>query len=169
MSPSNNKATILVVSDDHGMEGFKNAFKYATKQYGKIDHVIHAGDIEHHDNGYYEETCGCPFHVVRGNNDYNENPENLLIEIAGKKIFVSHGHRYGVYMGAQNFAYAAMEKGADIAVFGHTHHAFYAEADGLYVVNPGSLTLPRGARDGSFAMIFIENDNVKVVHITANW
>lgn len=160
---------VLVVSDDHGKDGFENAFKVAEKKYGKIQYVIHAGDIESRQNCYYEKIAGCPVYIVRGNNDYNDNPVEIVTDIGGLKIFVTHGHKYGVYLGLQNLYYAAKERQADIAIYGHTHHADYVEADVMKIVNPGSLTEPRGSKNGSFAMLIIENCTVKIEHIATNW
>ena len=43
---------IMAVSDDHGLEGFKEAYDKAVKLYGHIDYVLHAGDVEYHGNKY---------------------------------------------------------------------------------------------------------------------
>ena len=151
----------MVVSDDHGRPGFDRFYKEAKSKYGKIDYVIHAGDTDGNDNSYYEANADCEVLFVRGNNDFNSNPSEIVKEIGGKKIFVTHGHRYGVYMGIQTLYYAGLERGADIIIYGHTHKANHQEGAGVHVLNPGSLT---GVRSGqaTYAMLTINNDDIKV-------
>ena len=156
---------IMAVSDDHGLEGFKEAYDKAVKLYGHIDYVLHAGDVEYHGNKYYEDICKCPFIVVRGNNDYNDNPYDREFTIGGKRFLLTHGHKYGVYMGVSNLFYTAKEKNVDMVVFGHTHKAYYMEHEGVHILNPGSLTLPRGGREGTFAVAFVKNNKISVNHI----
>ena len=57
----------------------------------------------------------------------------------GVKIFYTHGHYYGVKSGLYTFACAARERGAQVALYGHTHNALEDYDDGLYLLNPGSL------------------------------
>ena len=151
---------IMVVSDDHGLKGFKEAYEEACNKYGSIEAVIHAGDTERSDNSYYMASCNVPIYMVRGNNDFNGTPESIEFELAGKKFFVTHGHRYSVYMGMQGICYAAMEKKADIVIFGHTHHAYHQEWKGVQLINPGSLTGVRSGK-GSYVVLSI-SDKISV-------
>lgn len=151
----------LIVSDDHGIEAFEQAYKLFEKKYGEPEAVIHAGDISPFNKEYYERIAGCPVYLVRGNNDYNDAPMELLLEFGNRKVFVTHGHRYGVYMGLQNLAYAAEERGADIVVFGHTHHALHVKAKGVHFINPGSLALPRGGSVPSCACMILDESGEK--------
>lgn len=159
---------ILVVSDDHGMDGFKRAFDIAVSKYGQVDMVLHAGDVGGHDIQYYNSICQCPVYLVRGNNDYNNVPYERVVEACGKRIYLTHGHHLNVYMGCQRLVYTALNSGADIAVYGHTHIPECITAEDLVVMNPGSLALPRRGKYGTFAIIEIENDNINVSHITMN-
>ena len=47
---------------------------------------------------------------------------------------------------------AAREAGVQVAAFGHTHVAYCQEADGLWMLNPGSI-----GYGGSYGVILIEN------------
>lgn len=154
---------ILLVSDDHGIPGFEKAFAKAKKLYGKIDVVIHSGDSDKMDDSYYTNLCKCPFYMVRGNNDYNDCRDTIIVSVAGKRILVTHGHRYGVYSGTQRLFYGALENKADVAVYGHTHIPFYEEVENVVIVNPGSLTLPRNSRIGSFAVMTIDDEGKIIV------
>lgn len=153
---------IMIISDDHGIAGFAKAYKDALKTYGTIDALIHAGDTERGDNEYYSDICDCPVYIVRGNNDYNDLPNEIFVQLGGKKIFVTHGHMYGVYMGVQKLYYAGLEKGADIVVYGHTHFANHQKGKDVEIINPGSLT---GIRSGncSYAVLIINEDETTKV------
>ena len=69
-----------------------------------------------------------------------------LIELENKKILMTHGHEYGVKSSLLNLNYRAKELGADIALYGHSHIAAIEKHDGIWFVNPGSVSLPRGLR-----------------------
>lgn len=161
---------IMVIGDDHGADIFGKAYRDALSIYKQIDAVIHTGDSERVDDNYYQEICGMPILAVKGNNDYNMAPPLLVVTIGGKKIFVTHGHRYGVYMGVQSLYYAGVEQQADIIIYGHTHRADHIEANGVDIINPGSLS---GVRSGSctYAIISIDiegNVQIKFHQINQN-
>ena len=56
--------------------------------------------------------------------------------------------------------YKAESLGCRAAFFGHTHIPLFAEAEGLYLLNPGSLSLPVGGRKGSYAVATITKDSL---------
>lgn len=160
---------ILLVSDDHGMLGFEKAYNDACAKYGTIEMVLHAGDTEGNSEKYYRDICGCQIYIVNGNNDDYINPEYAVVKAMNKTIFLTHGHLYGVYAGMEKLYFAALEKKADIAVFGHTHRAYHETADSVEMINPGSLTLPRGGRYGMYAVLSIDdNGKTNVEHFTIN-
>ena len=80
-------------------------------------------------------------------------------EICGKKFFLTHGHRYSVKDGILKLKYKALETGADIVLYGHTHIAKIDYEEGIWYINPGSAAEPR---DGSpsFAIIDIHGESI---------
>ncbi len=57
---------ILIVSDTHRQH---ESLKKVLKKVGKIDKMIHLGDIEGYEE-YIRELAGCPVEMVAGNNDF---------------------------------------------------------------------------------------------------
>ena len=55
--------------------------------------------------------------------------------------------------------------GADVAVFGHTHVAIEQIIDGVLIVNPGSISRPRDAANGSFMMLDLQPDKSPLVKL----
>lgn len=131
---------ILIVSDTHGYEG--NLCKAIEKE-KPFDMLIHCGDLGK-DLYELQMMVDCPVAAVAGNNDYFYNLKaSDLIMIKNHKVLITHGNREGVYYGVDNLLYKAIENGADIVMFGHTHIPFVDELNGVLFVNPGSLTYPR--------------------------
>ena len=86
-----------------------------------------------------------PFYRVRGNCD--------MAPFDGVLFFYTHGHAYGVKMGSERLAEAADARGADVALYGHTHDPDLekAMAGRPAVFNPGALLR------GSYGVITIED------------
>lgn len=153
---------VMIISDDHGVDVFAKAYKHALGKYKVIDAVIHAGDSEQVDADYYTKICGNAFFKVKGNNDFDRTPPFLDLKMCGKNIFVTHGHNYGVYMGLNTLYLAGQEHAADVIVYGHTHRAYNIEANGVELINPGSLG---GIRSGSKSYVVLgiqENGGMRV-------
>lgn len=98
---------------------------------------------------------------VKGNCDFDTNADTYeLLDFAGKKIFATHGDLYGVKDGLNKIKQTAIEKGADICLYGHTHIQ-HQEIDGsLIVINPGAVT---GA--GKYCLIDITDGEIKTEFI----
>lgn len=135
---------ILIVSDTHGDNS--NFYK-VLKSVGKIDYLIHAGDIQGSSNEIIN-AADCPSYMVSGNNDFSFSlNKQELFSISGNTFLLVHGHKEGVYFGTDRLVYKAAELGANIVVYGHTHipRVQYDEEYKIWIVNPGSLTYPRQA------------------------
>ena len=80
---------------------------------------------------------------------------------------MTHGHRYGVHYGREQLAEAALQKGAKLALYGHTHIFRDEEIDGVRLINPGSPTLPRGGGSPSYAVLDLTSGELKRVIVAA--
>ena len=156
---------VLVVSDTHGQDN--NLIKILEK-IGKIDLVIHLGDIEGSEE-LLKEWAGCPAEMVSGNNDFFSDLEKEKEITIGKyKVLLTHGHYYGVSLGTEQLKKEAKARGIDIAMFGHTHRPVIDAANDLVVLNPGSLSYPR-QDDRRPSYVIMDLDDQGEVHFTINY
>ena len=82
-----------------------------------------------------------PFKIVRGNTDYfdKDTRDIEIFEVNGKKVFLTHGHLFGVKSNLNEIEKKAVSENADICIFGHTHREYMKEIDGVTYLNPGAL------------------------------
>ena len=72
---------------------------------------------------------------------------------------MTHGHNYYVNSRKDMIRSAAVQRGARIALFGHTHVPYLEEQEGILIANPGSLSLPRQADHyPTYLLLFIGED-----------
>ena len=156
---------ILVVSDNHGN---MTALKYVIDTFrGEFDAMVHCGDSEAGCEKL-RSLVDCPVYMAEGNCDYDfEGDSDDIFEIEGHVCFVTHGHRYGVNWGEEELLEKALEMGADIVFYGHTHcpacHAY--EEENVRIFNPGSVALPRQMPpEPTFLMLEFKEDGEVVPH-----
>lgn len=144
---------IVVISDTHSKN--QEILDYILKN-EKPDLLFHLGDYVK-DGEIISRKLGIASIIVKGNGDYGSGyKEEEIIEIRGKKIFLTHGHKYNVRYTLDNIIYKGQELGADIVLFGHTHVPINICEDEIYVMNPGSPSFPRGlSGKKTFGMINI--------------
>ena len=128
--------TAIVVSDTHG--NVKELLKLLPL-FEENDYIFHLGDG-------LDDLLRLPAHLhkkivcVSGNCDLSGEDDEKLLTIEGVKIFMTHGHRYGVKGSPLKLLLRGKELGADICFYGHNHRADAEKIDGVYLVNPGTLT-----------------------------
>ena len=145
---------ILVLSDSHRtMTYMEQAIELE-----KPDYVIHLGDHVRDAEDLRQLYWKLPILSVRGNCDFSsDTKEEVLTEYGDFRFLVAHGHRYGVKSGLLRYAMAAIEKQADVALFGHTHLPYCEQYHGIWMLNPGSCG--SGSRP-SYGMIEIESKQI---------
>jgi putative phosphoesterase len=143
---------IGVVSDSHGDVGILNQVIAAA---GPVEYWLHAGDY-YRDGWRLAEMTGLTVTVVAGNCDRtNAVLADEYIELAGKKIWLTHGHRYNVKYGVNELAWWGRQYGVDVVVFGHTHIPYNHHHDGILLFNPGSPGAPRGGSKPGYGLLEI--------------
>ncbi len=126
---------LLVFSDSHG----NSARMLRAIAQDKPDMVVHLGDGGRDVSEIEKQFPEIPLKAVRGNCDISSNlPDNELFPAGKIRIFITHGHIYGVKWTRSPLIEEAGARGADIVMFGHTHIAHYSMSGGLHVLNPGS-------------------------------
>ncbi len=150
---------IAIISDTHGyVQGCIDALN----KIDGIDMIIHLGDYTK-DVKEIKEVFNTTIVNVKGNCDpYDFNtPDDNIIEIKGKRIFMTHGDLYRVKHGLNDIYYKAKELNADVALFGHSHTSTLVEYDGILLLNPGSPTLPRAGTSKSIGLLHIDDNEIK--------
>ncbi len=157
---------ILIVSDTHGsLKGLEAAIAAE----GSLDWILHMGDVDRQENEIAKLAGSSRLACVRGNNDYyTQLSDELLLEIGGYKIWMTHGHRYQVYSGTDMLKNVGIMKGADIVMYGHTHCPLIEidEENKITVINPGSVSQPRQiGRQPSYIVMVIEEGKTPTYEI----
>lgn len=150
---------VAVISDTHG---YVQHCIDALNKIDGIDLIIHLGDYSK-DVIAIKKAINVEVTNVKGNCDpYDyETPDDSIIEVKGKKIFMTHGDLYRVKYGLNELFYKAKELKADIVLFGHSHTSTVVEYEGILFLNPGSPSLPRAGTTKSIGLLHIDDNNVK--------
>ncbi len=170
---------LIFISDIHGSA---RAMNFMEKVFGELkpDYIVILGDELYHGprnplpNGYDpKETArilnkySTKIIAVRGNCDaqvdqmmldYPIMADYSQIVMKERKIFLTHGHIYN----PENMP--KLNKG-DIFVSGHTHIPVLEEKNGIYIINPGSISLPKGDNLPSYAIY--EQNEINLYEINA--
>ena len=146
---------LAVFSDSHG-----SAQKMLDEvERTRPDMVVHLGDGERDVQLLRERFPSLPVRAVCGNCDYRTvAPETQLFEVNGVKIFITHGHLYGVKSTRATLLEAAVRQGASVAMYGHTHIAQLVKTDGFTLLNPGSCGF--SAEPSCAELVIDESGNV---------
>ena len=144
---------VLVVSDSHGRH------EYLEKVMNRVqpDLMLHLGDSEDCEDAIMK-MGDYPMIFVRGNCDYGRGlPDSAIVRLGIHRAYLSHGHRAGGRFDLERIADLARVNGCDAAMFGHTHEPENTEQNGIIVLNPGSISLPRqDGRKPSFIAIDVD-------------
>lgn len=144
----------LVISDTHGRKD--EIISLIEKLHNEIDYVLHLGDVTSDIDKCIQIFKDLNFICVSGNCDFydgQKTPNEKLITINNKKIFMTHGDIYNVKSGIDRLLYKSIELKADVCLFGHSHYPFLIEEENILFMNPGSLTFPRGISYKSYGLL----------------
>jgi len=125
-----------------------------------VELILHAGDVGGQDI-LTELRLIAPVKAVFGNTDPPDDPDlvrEILIEVGGARVHVSHGHEVG---SPTPEALAALYD-ADVVVYGHTHRQLITKFDGRLFVNPGAAGPKRFNLKPSVAKLTIKKGTTKV-------
>lgn len=147
---------ILVFSDSHSSISFMRRCVEAVKP----DMLIHLGDYYDDGETIHEEYPKIEFYQVPGNCDRYRCPpdakEIMVIRARGPKLYMTHGHRHAVKQTMGLLLADARKEEVQAVLYGHTHIPdCHQEADGLWVLNPGSC-----GGSGSAGIIEVEDHKI---------
>ncbi len=129
---------ILVISDSHGR---RSRIEEAIEGHPDIRHIFFLGDCVRDIEDLTYIYTDRSFHVVCGNCDgYSLYKSTEVITLNSKRILFTHGHVYSVKSGTERLYEEAKRQQVDLVLYGHTHLAKTEYADGIYFVNPGSIS-----------------------------
>jgi putative phosphoesterase len=154
---------ILIVSDTHGRRDRLAELLRRTRAGILLFLGDGLRDLEVVDDGIVVR-------AVRGNCDFTgrDVPESSVENFGTCRVFMTHGHRFGVKSSVESAAIAAAQAGADILLYGHTHqplHRTLPEGTALggctlekplQIFCPGSLGEPR-CGEPSFGMLTLRH------------
>ena len=145
----------FVISDTHGkIDKVKQVYERLTG----IDYLIHLGDLQS-DALALEQELGVKVISIKGNMDGSHSSNDYkILETEFGGILLVHGHMEKVKFSLQNLLYRAHELNCKAVFFGHTHDSFYGEYDGIYLLNPGSLSFPKDSDKASYAIVHTKKD-----------
>ncbi len=148
---------IIVVSDSHGLVG---NLQTVLELHRDLDRLIHLGDGE---SDMYrllecypdleEKLTYCKGNCDGGRVIVPSYTDIILDTPYGFHLFACHGDYYRVKYGTNRLAYEAKKRGACIALYGHSHVRDCRYEDGLYIMNPGSVSIPRDGNRPSYGYI----------------
>lgn len=149
---------ILVFSDSHGNTRLMEEVVAKEEQ---VDLILHLGDNTR-DAAKLTQITQTPVVSLKGNTDYTDDPEELVLEREGFKLLLTHGHRHHIKAGLQNLYYRSKEVGADLALYGHSHVPGNEEIGGVVFFNPGSIADKRGQRYHSYGVITLAEKQMEI-------
>ena len=127
---------LLILSDSHGSTQAVRRILAAEKDAGA---VIFLGDGLHDLELALTEAPKTRVYSVAGNCDFGAlEPLDGLAAFDSVVIFYTHGHMYGVKYDLDTLAEAAAARGAEVALFGHTHIPPEEQHGTVLLFNPGS-------------------------------
>ena len=91
--------------------------------------------------------------------DYPIMSTYSIVLYNGRKLFLTHGHIY-------NEDNLPNLSDGDVLFYGHTHVPVAKKLDNIYVINPGSITLPKENNPNSYGILY--NDEFKIMDFEGN-
>ena len=152
---------IGVFSDSHGDISPARRF---FDSIAPLDCLFHLGDYAA-DGDKLGKLFSCPVCAVRGNCDFRSDaPLERQVDLGGKRFLLLHGHQY---CSMSALMYRGEEVHADMVLYGHTHLPDLSADGPRLLLNPGSLSRPRGYSSESCALILLEGKELRVHFVNA--
>ena len=157
----------MIASDIHGSAYYCEKMVDAMKK-EQADRLILLGDLLYHGprndlprdyapkkvivmlndlkNCIYSVRGNCDTEVEQMVLDFPVMADYGFFEIGGKSIYCSHGHVY-------NENHLPPLKQGDIFMHGHTHVLQVKKVNGITILNPGSVSIPKEGNPPTYAVL----------------
>ncbi len=134
---------VLVFSDSHR----RTAEMFFAIETETPQAVLHLGDNTGDADEIRLAYPELAVYNVAGNNDFSFTaPDQQVIELERMRMFLCHGHTMNVRRSADGVYGSALRAGCAAALYGHTHTPDLHVKNGITIINPGSISLPRNGR-----------------------
>lgn len=166
-----------VISDTHGsLSAWRESINYLEDN----DMILHAGDLLYHGarnplpSGYNTEGLVNELNnfsgnllAVKGNVDSLVDDWVLPYPLSEYSVVIDNGRKIVIYHGYQHENKAervrfANRFGADILIYGHTHKPLIERNEGVILLNPGSVALPK-QEPAQPTVATIINDKIEII------
>ncbi len=148
---------IVVFSDSHGSA---SQLEKIICEQENVNHFFFLGDVlaDIEDLRYlYPDKS---FYSVAGNCDYFSTTNyEAVTTLCNVKILFCHGHTLNVKHGLTLLEARAINEGASLVLYGHTHCPAIDFKNNICFVNPGSVSRSRNGRN-SYAVIDITDGKI---------
>ncbi|MCC5894623.1 MAG: metallophosphoesterase [Alkalibacterium sp.] len=142
---------LVAVSDNHGNTYYMEEIRSIYEK--EVTGWIHCGDSELlEDHPLWQH-----FKTVEGNMDIADGFKiEEVAEFEGEKCLIAHGHRHAVKRSYEELKQRAEEEGCRFVFYGHTHIPRVDKIDGIFFINPGSITQPRDRELGTYVVMDLD-------------
>lgn len=133
---------VLLIGDFHSpirTLGLPECFRELLRT-DKIKHVLCTGNVGSNINLELIKNIADSVHIVKGDMDTYDFPEEVCFTIGSYKIALVHGHQIIPWGDKEALLQWQKKYDSDIIVYGHTHQNSIFEYEGKYFINPGSAT-----------------------------
>lgn len=145
---------LVVFSDAHGN---KQAVERVINYNSDADYLISLGDSELPLSYLQSKNIV----MIKGNYPFDAGFKyEIKMNFHNKKVYLTHGHKYGVHKENKKLIQYGLNKGFDLIMFGHTHIVFQEEIEGMLVLNPGSCSRPRNTFPPTYLIVFINENEI---------
>jgi len=121
------------------------------------DAIVHLGDHFSDTGALKIRFPDIPLYAVRGNCDFAPSAlGELTVTLSGVKLFMTHGHMYGVKSSLDRLITKALYLEADVVLYGHTHIRRSDYFRGVRFINPGSI----GSSGAPYGILTLSNGTV---------
>ncbi|KRZ96543.1 Vacuolar protein sorting-associated protein 29 [Trichinella sp. T8] len=107
----------------------------------KIQHILCTGNLCTKEQFDFLKSLASDVHVVKGDFDEDsDNQETKVVTVGQFRIGLCHGHQLVPWGDFQVIEMLRRKLNVDIMITGNTHKLETYEREGIYYINPGSIT-----------------------------